>query len=437
MKSQKICVVGCGYVGLVTGACLAEIGHDVVCVDNDAQKIDMLHAGKMPIFEDGLKELVTKNVKRKRLFFSGSLPESVRRSQVVFIAVGTPPREDGSADLTYIEAVARDIALNMRGYTVIAEKSTVPVETGEQVEKTISRYNKKKVPFDVVSNPEFLREGTAVHDFLHPDRIVIGVKSPRAQKVMTELYAPLKAKMVITDLKSAEIIKHASNSFLSTKISFINAVSRVCEAVGADVTQVAEGMGLDVRIGKPFLYAGIGFGGFCFPKDLEAFLYISKKVGYDFELLSAVKKINESQRDLFVKKIEEALWILKGKTIAVLGLAFKPHTDDIRFAPAIDIIEKLQAKNALIRVYDPVAMPRAKAELSNVQFCVDPYEALAGADCLALVTEWPEFKTLDLKRAKKLMNHPLVVDGRNLFDPARLRTLGFDYFGMGRGGAPR
>jgi len=432
MKRQRICVVGCGYVGLVTGACLAEIGHTVVCVDNDPRKLDLLRNGKMPIYEADLESMVLQNVKRKRLSFSGSIGEGVRNSQVVFIAVGTPPRDDGSADLTFIESVARDIALNMRGYTVIAEKSTVPVETGEQVERTIMRYNKRQIPFDVVSNPEFLREGTAVHDFLHPDRIVIGVKSKRAEKVMTTLYAPLKARLVITDLKSAELIKHASNSYLSTKISFINAVSRVCELVGADVVKVAEGMGLDPRIGRSFLHAGIGFGGFCFPKDLEAFHYISRKVGYEFDLLRSVKDINEQQRKLFVKKLEEALWILKGKTIAVLGLAFKPFTDDIRFAPSLEIIHQLQSLGAKIRAYDPVAMDRATSELSNVTFCKTPYEAVHGADALALVTEWPQFKSLNFKKVKKSMNNPLIVDGRNALEGEKLKAMGFEYHGMGR-----
>ncbi|MFA5974952.1 MAG: UDP-glucose/GDP-mannose dehydrogenase family protein [Elusimicrobiota bacterium] len=432
MKSQNVCVIGCGYVGLVTGACLSEIGHRVVCVDNDPEKISALKAGKIPIYEPGLEKLVSKNVKAKRLSFAGQLAESVQKAQVVFIAVGTPPRPDGSADLTFIESVAREIALNLRHYTVVAEKSTVPVETGEQVERTIMRYNKKQIPFDIVSNPEFLREGTAIEDFLHPDRLVIGVKSKRARKIMTELYAPLKAKIVVTDLKSAEIIKHASNSFLATKISFINAVGRVCELVGADVTQVADGMGLDPRIGRSFLHAGIGFGGFCLPKDLEAFHYISRKVGYDFDLLRTVKEVNEQQRALFVKKIEESVWILKGKTIGILGIAFKAHTDDIRFAPSIDIIERLQNLGTRIRAYDPVAQEKAETVLKNVTFCRTPYETAQGADCLALMTEWPEFKTLDFKRIKRLMTHPVLIDGRNLYEPGRIRDLGFEYHDMGR-----
>ena len=432
MKSLNVCVVGCGYVGLVTGACLSEIGHRVTCVDSDRQKMDALLAGKIPIYEEGLERLVQTNVKKKRLSFAYTLAEGLNKAHVVFIAVGTPPRADGSADLTYIESVAQEIALNLKAYTVIAEKSTVPVETGGQVERTIMRYNRKKIPFDVVSNPEFLREGTAVGDFLKPDRIVIGSKSARAQKVMKELYRPIKTRLVMTDLKSAELIKHASNSFLATKISFMNSVARVCELVGADATQVAEGMGLDPRIGRSFLHAGIGFGGFCLPKDLEAFYYISHRVGYDFELLRIVKEVNEQQRIQFVKKVEEAVWILKGKTIAVLGLAFKPHTDDIRFAPAIDIIERLQAQGAKIKVYDPVAMKKAESVLQNVTYCRDAYEAAAGSDCLALVTEWPEFKTLNFPRIKRAMSHPILIDGRNLLDGPRLKALGFEYHGMGR-----
>ena len=432
MSPLRVCVVGCGYVGLVTGACLSEVGHRVICVDNDDAKINTLLDGNIPIFENALDGIVRKNVKRGRLSFSKELGKAVEKSQVIFIAVGTPPQHDGSADLTYIEGVAREIATHMTGYTVIAEKSTVPVETGEQVERTITRYNRKQIPFDVVSNPEFLREGTAIDDFLHPDRIVIGVKSKRAQKVMTALYAPLKAKIVVTDLKSAELIKHASNSFLATKISFMNSVARVCEQVGADATQVAEGMGLDPRIGRSFLNAGIGFGGFCLPKDLEAFHYISRKVGYEFDLLRVVKEVNEQQRALFVKKIEESLWILKGKTVAILGVAFKPHTDDIRFAPALDIIAKLQSHGAKIRLYDPVAMERARAVLENVTFCKNAYDAAQGADCVALVTEWPEFKTLNFARIRRGMTHPVLIDGRNLYEPEKMKALGFEYHGMGR-----
>jgi UDPglucose 6-dehydrogenase len=434
MKKMNVCVVGCGYVGLVTGTCLAEIGHQVICVDNDPRKLQLLRKGKMPIYEPGLEPLMLKSIKAKRLSFAARISDGMKDADVVFIAVGTPPQEDGSADLTFIETVAHEIAQNLSRYTVVAEKSTVPVETGEQVERTINRFNKNQIPFDMVSNPEFLREGTAVEDFLHPDRIVLGVKSKRAEQVMKDLYAPLKAKILVTDLKSAELIKHASNSYLSTKISFINAVGRICELVGADVSKVAEGMGLDPRIGPSFLRSGLGFGGFCFPKDLEAFHYISKKVGYDFDLLRAVKEINEEQRIHFVKKIQEALWIVKGKTIALLGLAFKPHTDDVRFAPAIDVIHLLQAQGAKINAFDPVATTKAASSplIKNVKFCKTAYEATHGADCIALVTEWPEFKTLDWKRIKGKMRHPIFVDGRNFMDSEQMKSLGFEYKAMGK-----
>jgi UDPglucose 6-dehydrogenase len=432
MKSLKVCVVGCGYVGLVTGACLSEIGHHVWCVDNDHSKIVALQSGQIPIYEPGLDTLVHRNVKRKRLFFSPTLAEGMEGADVVFIAVGTPPQPDGSADLRFIDAVAQDIALHLKRYTVIAEKSTVPVQTGEEVERTIMANNKKGVPFDVVSNPEFLREGTAVQDFLKPDRIVIGTKSKRAQRIMNALYAPLKARIVQTDIKSAELIKHASNSFLATKISFMNSVAHVCELVGADARLVAEGMGLDPRIGKSFLHAGIGFGGFCLPKDLEAFHYISRQIGYEFNLLHAVKEVNEEQRKRFVTKISDAVSSLNGKTIAVLGIAFKPHTDDIRFAPSLEIINRLEAGGARVNAFDPVAMEKAKNVLKNVRFCKNAYEAAEGADCLALVTEWPDFAKLNFTRIKKSMTRAILVDGRNLYDGNKLKRLGFEYHGMGR-----
>lgn len=430
---MKIGVVGCGYVGLVTGTCLAEIGHHVTCIDNDPSKFDALKQGKVPIYEPGLDRLLKKNVARKRLKFAQFISEAMQDAAVIFIAVGTPPQPDGSADLTHIEAVAQEIAKNLKKYTVVVEKSTVPVQTGEEVERTISRYKNKDVPFDMVSNPEFLREGTAIEDFLKPDRIVLGVKSKRAEQVMRKVYSPIKAgRVLVTDLKSAELIKHASNSFLATKISFINSVSRICELVGADASQVAEGMGLDPRIGTAFLKPGIGFGGFCLPKDLEAFHYISKKVGYDFDLLDIVKEINVAQRLHFIKKLEKGLWVLKGKTIAVWGVAFKPHTDDVRFAPAIDIIQSLEASGAKIRLYDPIAMDKARPILKDVTFCKDAYEAVKGADALALITEWPQFKQANFRRVKKLLANPLLVDGRNCLDAKRMKTLGFDYYDMGR-----
>lgn len=438
MKNHDLCVVGAGYVGLVTGACLAEIGHRVVCVDSDPRKLKALKAGKVPIHEPGLEEVFRRVVKAGRLSFAASVEEGLkfkgRRAEAVFIAVGTPPRPDGSADLSAVEAVAETVAKHMTGYTVIVDKSTVPVETGDWVSKTIQRFNKREIPYDVVSNPEFLSEGSAVRDFMKPDRVVLGVTSKRAETLMREIYAPLKATVLVTDLKSAELIKHASNSFLATKISYINAVANLCEKVGADVGLVAQGMGLDRRIGPLFLNAGIGFGGFCFPKDLEAFYWISKQKGYDFKMLQAVKEVNEHQKGWIARKIEEKLWNLEGKTVAMLGLAFKPNTDDMRFAPSIDVVRQLKEHGVRIRAFDPVAVERARVlpEFKGVHFAKDEYDALKGADALAVVTEWPAFRGLDLRRAKKLMRTAVILDGRNLFDPAKARALGFDYCGVGR-----
>ncbi|PKN02164.1 MAG: UDP-glucose 6-dehydrogenase [Elusimicrobia bacterium HGW-Elusimicrobia-1] len=429
---KKICVIGTGYVGLVTGACMSELGHSVICVDNDAAKIRGLKKFIMPIYEPGLKELVAANVRRKRLTFTTDTAAAVKKSEVIFIAVGTPPREDGSADLSFVEKVAGDVARAMTSYKLIVDKSTVPVETGDRVEETVRRNLKKNIPFDVASNPEFLREGSAVKDTFKTDRIVVGVRSARAEKILREVYAPIKAPMLVTDIKSAEIIKHASNSFLAAKISFINGVANVCERVGADIKQVAEGMGLDRRIGKSFLNAGIGFGGFCFPKDVEAFMWISGKLGYDFPMLKAIKTINETQKALFVKKIEEALWIIKDKTIGVLGLSFKPNTDDMRFAPSIDIIKTLQAEGAKIKAYDPVSMPKARGILKNVKYCKNLYETARGSDCLVILTEWDDFAAMDLSRIKKLLKHPIILDGRNMFEPAKMKKLGFVYTGVGR-----
>ncbi|MEI8217929.1 MAG: UDP-glucose/GDP-mannose dehydrogenase family protein [Elusimicrobiota bacterium] len=430
---RTICVVGTGYVGLVTGACLAELGHRVVCVDNDVRKIQQLKKNIMPLYEPGLDVLVKNNVKRRRLSFSVNLKTAVKESEVIFIAVGTPPRDDGSADLSFIETVACEIARSMDTYKLIVDKSTVPVETGENVEVTIRRNLVKKIPFDVASNPEFLREGSAIKDTFHPDRIVIGVKSKKAEQILKEIYAPIKAPVIVTDIKSAEIIKHASNSFLAMKISYINAVSNICERTGADIEKVAEGMGMDKRIGRSFLNAGIGFGGFCFPKDLEAFYWISRKMGYEFNLLKEVMEINKSQRILLVKKVEDALWNLKGKNIAVLGLAFKPDTDDMRFAPSIDIIADLQKAGASIRAYDPQSVKRAKLVLKDVTYTKSPYEAAKGADCIVIITEWDEFKEIDMRRMAKLLKHPIIIDGRNMFDPAAMRALGIVYKSMGRG----
>lgn len=429
---MNICIIGAGYVGLVTGACFSSLGHKVICVDNDKKKIEMLKKIKMPFYEKGLEDMIKKNVASKRLSFSSSIKEGVKKSLIIFICVGTPPRPNGEADLSHVEHVAGQIAKNLSSYRLIVEKSTVPVETGKWLEHTVKMNIKKKVKFDVASNPEFLREGTAIEDFLNPDRIVIGVESKRAKDILVELYKGVDAEVVVTDIKSAELTKHASNSYLATKISFINSVANICERTGADITKVAYGMGLDHRIGKDFLNSGIGYGGFCFPKDLEAFLYISGKLGYDFGILKAARKVNEEQKALFVRKVEEALWIVKGKTLGVLGLSFKPQTDDMRFAPSIDIINSLKENGARIKAYDPQAMKKARSILKGVTFCKDLYEVAKDTDALLIITEWHEFEIMDLARLKKLMRNPLIIDGRNIFDPEKMKKLGFKYISIGR-----
>ncbi|MFH1201281.1 MAG: UDP-glucose/GDP-mannose dehydrogenase family protein [Candidatus Omnitrophota bacterium] len=429
---MKISVIGTGYVGLVTGTCLAELGNQVICVDNDRNKIDNLKKKIVPIYEPGLEDLIKRNTAEHRLSFSTSIKEAVEKSEVIFIAVGTPSKETGEADLTGIESVALQIAKAMKSYRLIVEKSTVPVETGSWVEHTINVGINKKIKFDVASNPEFLREGQAINDFMHPDRIVIGVNTQKARDTLFNLYKPLGVPIVVTDIKSAELIKHASNSFLATKISFINAVSQICELTGADVKKVAEGMGLDSRIGREFLNAGIGYGGSCFPKDLDAFIKISEKYGYDFQLLKAVKEINEKQREFFVKKIKDAIWILKGKVIGVLGISFKPNTDDIRQSPAIDIINRLIEEGASVQAFDPQAMKKSRDILKKVKFCKDPYEASRNSDCLLILTEWSEFKELDFRKIRKIMKHPLIIDGRNIYDQDLLKKFGFRYISIGR-----
>jgi UDPglucose 6-dehydrogenase len=393
----------------------------------------MLKEGKIPIYEKGLEELVRQNIHMKRLSFTTSIEEAVRESLVIFIAVGTPPKENGEADLSYVEAVAKGIGRAMDGYRIIVEKSTVPVKTGEWIKRTINAANLHGVPFDVVSNPEFLREGSAVEDFMDPDRIVIGVESERAKRVMCEIYEGIGAPIIITDIESAEIIKHASNSFLAMKISFINAISTICEKVGADIEVVSKGMGLDSRIGPDFLRAGCGYGGFCFPKDLLAFIRIAKDAGYDFRLLKEVQRINREQKMAVVRKVRELLWTLKNKTIGVLGLSFKPNTDDMREAPSIDIIRALKREGAKIKAYDPVAMEKAKAILKDITYCDGPYEVAEGSECIVLITEWPEFEKLDLLKIKELMEYPNFVDGRNLYNPKEMRQMGFNYKGMGQG----
>lgn len=430
---MNISIIGSGYVGLVSGACFAELGNRVICADCDVKKISSLKKGAVPIYEPGLEELIAGNLKNKRLKFTSSIREAVKSSEIIFIAVGTPSLENGDADLTGVENVARVIAQNMDGYRLIVEKSTVPVETCAWIKKTIATYIKKKYKFDVVSNPEFLREGSAINDFTHPDRIVIGAESQKARQIMTELYQPLNTPILVTNIKSAELIKHASNAFLATKISFINALSRICDTVGADVKEVAQGMGLDNRIGRYFLHAGIGYGGSCFPKDLDAFITIAQKLGYDFKMLKAVRDTNEEQKEFVLQKIKEALWIIKDKSIAVLGLAFKPNTDDLRNSPSIDLIKALIREGAKIRVYDPKAMEKAKNILKDVIFCKNSYQASSGADCLIIATEWNEFKELDFLKLKKILGRPLIVDGRNIYEPKHLKRLGFTYIGVGHG----
>jgi len=429
---MKLTIIGTGYVGLVTGTCFAEIGHHVICVDNDAAKIKTLNEGSIPIYEPGLEELVKKNVAAGRLKFTTSTAEGVEKSDVIFIAVPTPSLADGSVDLSFIEKVAREIAAAMTSYKIVVDKSTVPVKTGEKVAETIHRYCKAKVEFDVVSNPEFLREGFAVEDLMKPDRIVIGVRTQRPVAAMKSVYAPFGAPIIVTDINSAELIKHASNSFLALKISYINAVSVVCEAAGANVQEVANGMGMDARIGHRFLNPSLGFGGSCFPKDLSAFIKIADQIGYDFGLLKEVQKINASQMERFVKKILDTLWVLKDKKIGVLGLAFKQNTDDVRMSPAIDLCLRLLKEGASLCVHDPKAMEKARAILPNVTYVQDMNDVAEGCDALVIATEWEEFKKLDLERVRKGLSHPILFDGRNMFDPAEMERLGFIYKSIGR-----
>lgn len=429
---MKITIIGTGYVGLVTGTCFAEVGHRVICVDSDAEKVKLLKEGGIPIFEPGLDELVAKNVGAGRLSFTTSTREGVEASDIIFIAVPTPPLADGAVDLSFMEGVARDIASVMTGYKIVVDKSTVPVKTGEKVAETIRRYCKAQVEFDVVSNPEFLREGFAVEDFLKPDRVVIGVRSQRPVTAMKEVYAPFQAPIIVTDISSAELIKHAANSFLALKISYINAISVICETTGANVQEVANGIGMDLRIGRRFLDASLGFGGSCFPKDLSAFIKISEQVGYDFALLKEVQRINTQQMDRFFKKIVDTLWVLKEKKIGVLGLAFKQNTDDVRMSPAVELCQRLLKEGSLLRVHDPKAMEKAKPILPQATFVADMNMVADGCDALVVATEWPQFKKLDLERARKVMTHPIMFDGRNLFDVEEMERLGFIYKSIGR-----
>src|SRR5436305_283873 len=449
---MRIAVVGSGYVGLVAGACFADLGHDVILVDNDERKLAALKNGQVPIHEKFLPELLNRH-RGQRLTFSNDLQESVRLSAAVFVAVGTPPTESGEADLSYVESVAREISGGLNGYKVIVEKSTVPVYTSEWVRKIILRSGTDPESFDVASNPEFLREGTAVTDFLFPDRIVIGCDTERSAEVLREIYAPLTdgsyyekadsipqpdratlpAPIIVTSTKSAELIKHASNAFLAMKISFINAVASVCESVGANVNQVVHGVGTDARIGPRFLNPGIGYGGSCFPKDVMAFRAVARECGYEFRLLDEVMRINEEQRQRFLRKIRSALWTLRGKNLGVLGLAFKGGTDDIRESPALFLVQALLQEGSKVTAYDPAAMDRTQELMnSGIQFANSAYEAAHGADALLILTEWEEFATLDLKRLQKVLKYSIVIDGRNLYDCETMAALGFTYYSVGR-----
>ena len=433
---MDISIIGSGYVGLVTGACFADVGHHVICVDNDSEKVKQLKAGEIPIYEPGLEEIIHRNVSAQRLHFTGNIQEAVERSQIIFIAVPTPPLPDGDVDLSFVEKVAREIAGVLTDYRVIVDKSTVPVKTGEKVAESIKRYNRHGAKFDVVSNPEFLREGCAVADLMHPDRIVIGAQSEQAIDLMKKVYEPFMAPILVTDISSAELIKHCANSFLALKISYINAVSGICEASGADVEKVADGIGMDHRIGRDFLNAGIGYGGSCFPKDIAAFIAISEQLGRPFTLLKEVQRINEGQKARFLKTIRETLWVLREKRIAVWGLTFKPDTDDVRSSVAIEVVEQLLREGAHVVAYDPKGMHKARSikAIADAEFASSALEAVTDAEALIIATDWNEFANVDLAVLKDKMRTPIVFDGRNLLDPETMRQFGFSYYSVGRAG---
>lgn len=430
---MKIAIIGSGHVGLVTGACLAELGNQVICVDHDAKKIRMLKKGKIPFYEPGLDGLVYSNSIEGRLSFSGDTRSAVLASEVIFICVSTPPKKTGEVDMSAVKRTAAQIAQALNGYKLIVEKSTVPVQTGEWILKTLQKKAPKDMKFDVASNPEFLREGSAVHDFMHPDRIIIGVSSRRAASCLVQLYSPLNAPILMTDIESAELIKHTSNSFLAMKVSFINMVANLCEKTGADIMKIAKGVGLDKRIGEDFLRAGVGYGGSCFPKDVSAFIHIAENSGCNFKLLREVRNINKERRTHFIKKVERVLGTLKGKTIALWGLSFKPDTDDIREAPSIYIIkELLKRKVKSIRAFDPKTMENMKRIYPDIIYSNSPYTAVKGADALLILTEWKDFKHLDLFRIKESLKKPIIADGRNLYNPAKMERFGFKYIAIGR-----
>ena len=432
---MNICVIGTGYVGLVTGAGLAEFGMTLTCVDNDQQKIDVLKQGKCPIYEPGLEDLIQKNVKEGRLRFTTNIHDGVTSSLVIFIAVGTPPREDGSADLSAVEEVAKEIADHMDGYKVVVVKSTVPVGTCRKIKALIQNHQTRPTPFDIVSNPEFLREGSAIEDFMRPDRVTMGAESEQAVAIMKEIYSALyliETPFVITTLETAEMIKYAANAFLATKVTFINEIANLCEVAGADVHHVAKAMGLDGRIGKKFLHPGPGYGGSCFPKDTRALLRMAHDRGYAFKVLNSVVEVNEEQKQRMVDKIREKVGDLQGKTIGVLGLSFKPNTNDVRESCAIAIIQGLLTEGAKVKAFDPAAMEEARVVLPKLELGSDPYDVAKGSDAIVLVTEWNQFRRLDLERIKRLLNRPIFIDLRNVYEPDHMKRLGFDYTCVGR-----
>ncbi|HUI74339.1 MAG TPA: UDP-glucose/GDP-mannose dehydrogenase family protein [Candidatus Acidoferrum sp.] len=448
---MKLAVIGCGYVGLVTGACLAEAGHDVICTDIDGTRIAQLQAGGVPIFEQHLEEILASTRKSGRISYTANTGEAIRASDAIFICVGTPPKEDGSADLSAIDHVAQQIAAEAKSTKLVVEKSTVPARTGLELQRVLTAYSRGgNVRFRVASNPEFLREGTAVEDFFHPDRIVVGVEDAESAEQLREIYRPIlerkfhcpvhngvctgnqKAEFLVTTINSAELIKHASNSFLALKISYANVIADLCEKIGANVEEVTHAMGMDPRIGSQFLQAGLGFGGFCFPKDLQAFVHLAATVGVDFDILKAAERVNKQRIDRFLEKVSKALWVVKGKRIAVLGLAFKANTDDIRFAPALEVVKRLLDEGAQVHATDPEAIAKTKKIFPQVQYHEDPYEALQGAQAALICTEWNVFRKMDWERAGKLMARKLVVDGRNLYSPKTMSELGFEYFSFGR-----
>ncbi len=435
IKGEKynICIIGTGYVGLVSGTCFAEIGHRVICVDNNRGKIENLQRGISPIYEPGLENMILKNKRAGKLSFTTDIASAVKESDVIFIAVHTPTKENGETDLQYVEDVSKEVAKAMDKYKVVVSKSTMPVNTGQKIKEIVSKFCAKGVDFDIASNPEFLKEGSAIQDFLQPDRIVIGVESKKAKKIMDDIYKPIQSPIIFTSIESAEIIKHACNAFLATKISFINAIANICEKNNADVGEVVVAMGLDKRIGPDFLKAGIGFGGSCFPKDVSAFINVAKKSGYDFSLLKEVKKINKKQREIFLDKIIKNVPDIKGKNIAVWGLSFKPDTDDMREAPSIDIINGLITKGAVVKVFDPVAIEKAKEIFKDqVIYYKNAQEALKDCDALVICTEWGQFKKIKPEEIKKLMKFPRIFDGRNMFSSEKMAKLGFNYYSIGK-----